>query len=143
MFSPGAKWELGVCRFDYADTANGRQSTPQEDSILPKCLPTLEKGRRRDFSVEPFRRRLTLTGDVRFSPLEINYGHRMSVSSPIGRIAMEGEPPRQQESKPSKPSQVYSRNGPIGHKQRGYILTMDQSDTSSAGIFSRWTNQTQ
>eukprot|EP00976_Prorocentrum_cordatum_P065118 1177778-Prorocentrum_minimum.AAC.3 len=38
---------------------------------------------------------------------------------------------------------VYSHNEPIGHRKRGYILTMDQSDTGSAGIFSRWTNRTQ
>eukprot|EP00959_Pyramimonas_sp_CCMP1952_P274631 5741000-Pyramimonas_sp.AAC.2 len=31
--------------------------------------------------------------------------------------------------------------GPRG--KRGYILTTDQSDAESAGIFSRWTNQTQ
>eukprot|EP00959_Pyramimonas_sp_CCMP1952_P117889 2465157-Pyramimonas_sp.AAC.1 len=27
--------------------------------------------------------------------------------------------------------------------KRGYILTMDQSDAGSAGIYSQWTNQTQ
>eukprot|EP00976_Prorocentrum_cordatum_P112497 1195540-Prorocentrum_minimum.AAC.4 len=33
--------------------------------------------------------------------------------------------------------------GPIRRRKRGYILTMDQSDAGNAGIFSRWTNQTQ
>eukprot|EP00959_Pyramimonas_sp_CCMP1952_P081079 1694015-Pyramimonas_sp.AAC.1 len=33
--------------------------------------------------------------------------------------------------------------GGEGIAERGYILTMDQSDTASGGIFSRWTNQTQ
>eukprot|EP00959_Pyramimonas_sp_CCMP1952_P292396 6115334-Pyramimonas_sp.AAC.1 len=32
---------------------------------------------------------------------------------------------------------------PIRHRKCGYILTMDQSDTGSVGIFSQWTNQTQ
>ena len=30
---------------------------------------------------------------------------------------------------------------PIRHRKREYILTMDQSDAGSAGIFSQWTNQ--
>eukprot|EP00976_Prorocentrum_cordatum_P112292 1195508-Prorocentrum_minimum.AAC.7 len=43
-------------------------------------------------------------------------------------------------------ARIYSHDGPIGHRKRRYILTMDQSDTGSAGsagIFSRWTNRTQ
>eukprot|EP00976_Prorocentrum_cordatum_P097195 1190895-Prorocentrum_minimum.AAC.4 len=36
---------------------------------------------------------------------------------------------------------VYSHDGPIRRRKRGYILTMDQSDAGSVGIFSRWTNQ--
>eukprot|EP00959_Pyramimonas_sp_CCMP1952_P052084 1088602-Pyramimonas_sp.AAC.1 len=45
-------------------------------------------------------------------------------------------------------TQLYSHNGPIRRKKRrrkkhGYILTMDQSDARSEGIFSQWTNQTQ
>eukprot|EP00959_Pyramimonas_sp_CCMP1952_P265522 5551832-Pyramimonas_sp.AAC.1 len=37
---------------------------------------------------------------------------------------------------------VYSHDGPIGHGKRGYILTTDQSDAGSVGIFLRWTNRT-
>eukprot|EP00976_Prorocentrum_cordatum_P065602 1177969-Prorocentrum_minimum.AAC.3 len=37
----------------------------------------------------------------------------------------------------------YSHDGPIRRRERGYILTMDQSDVGSVGIFSRWTNQMQ
>eukprot|EP00976_Prorocentrum_cordatum_P053263 1074661-Prorocentrum_minimum.AAC.1 len=37
----------------------------------------------------------------------------------------------------------YSHDGPIRRRNRGHILTMDQSAAGSAGIFSRWTNQTQ
>eukprot|EP00976_Prorocentrum_cordatum_P062779 1176847-Prorocentrum_minimum.AAC.5 len=36
-----------------------------------------------------------------------------------------------------------SHGGPIRRRKRGYILTADQSDAGSAGIFSRRTNQTQ
>eukprot|EP00959_Pyramimonas_sp_CCMP1952_P318940 6673010-Pyramimonas_sp.AAC.2 len=39
-------------------------------------------------------------------------------------------------------ARVYSHDGPIRHRKRGYILTMDQSGAGSAGIFSRWTNRT-
>eukprot|EP00959_Pyramimonas_sp_CCMP1952_P334149 6997955-Pyramimonas_sp.AAC.1 len=39
-------------------------------------------------------------------------------------------------------AQVYSHGGPIGCRTRRYILTTDQSDAGSAGIFSWWTNQT-
>eukprot|EP00959_Pyramimonas_sp_CCMP1952_P109179 2283336-Pyramimonas_sp.AAC.2 len=42
---------------------------------------------------------------------------------------------------PSGPNN--SHNGPIRRRKRGYILTMDQSNAGSAGIFSRRTNQTQ
>eukprot|EP00959_Pyramimonas_sp_CCMP1952_P304518 6373178-Pyramimonas_sp.AAC.1 len=34
-----------------------------------------------------------------------------------------------------------SRNRPIRRRRRRYILTTDQSDAGSAGIFSRRTNQ--
>ena len=37
-------------------------------------------------------------------------------------------------------AQVYSHDGPIRCRKRGYILTTDQSDARSAGIFSRRTN---
>eukprot|EP00976_Prorocentrum_cordatum_P062233 1176641-Prorocentrum_minimum.AAC.1 len=40
-------------------------------------------------------------------------------------------------------ARVYSHGGPIRRRKRGYILTGDQSDAGSAGIFSRGTNQTQ
>eukprot|EP00959_Pyramimonas_sp_CCMP1952_P295049 6171107-Pyramimonas_sp.AAC.1 len=40
-------------------------------------------------------------------------------------------------------AQIYSHGGPIRHRKHGDILTMDQADTGSAGIFSRQTNQTQ
>eukprot|EP00959_Pyramimonas_sp_CCMP1952_P121556 2541705-Pyramimonas_sp.AAC.1 len=40
-------------------------------------------------------------------------------------------------------ARVYSHDGPIRRRKRGYILAMDRSDAGSAGIFSRWTNQTQ
>eukprot|EP00959_Pyramimonas_sp_CCMP1952_P327776 6862337-Pyramimonas_sp.AAC.1 len=33
-------------------------------------------------------------------------------------------------------ARAYSHDGPIGRKQRGHILMMDQSDAGSAGIFS-------
>eukprot|EP00976_Prorocentrum_cordatum_P078345 1183069-Prorocentrum_minimum.AAC.5 len=33
--------------------------------------------------------------------------------------------------------EVYSHDGPIRRRERGYILTTDQSDTGSTGIFSR------
>eukprot|EP00976_Prorocentrum_cordatum_P009604 191916-Prorocentrum_minimum.AAC.1 len=36
-------------------------------------------------------------------------------------------------------SSVYSNEGPIGRRKRGYILTRDQSGAGSVGIFSRWT----
>eukprot|EP00959_Pyramimonas_sp_CCMP1952_P314214 6577512-Pyramimonas_sp.AAC.2 len=36
---------------------------------------------------------------------------------------------------------VYSHDGPIIRRRRGYILTRDLSDAGSAGIFARWTNQ--
>eukprot|EP00976_Prorocentrum_cordatum_P062787 1176855-Prorocentrum_minimum.AAC.3 len=39
-------------------------------------------------------------------------------------------------------ARVYSHDGPIGRRKRGYILTTDQSDAGGAGIFSRRTNQT-
>eukprot|EP00976_Prorocentrum_cordatum_P082579 1184868-Prorocentrum_minimum.AAC.2 len=39
-------------------------------------------------------------------------------------------------------ARVYSHDGSIGHSERGYILTTDQSDTVSAGIFSQRTNRT-
>eukprot|EP00959_Pyramimonas_sp_CCMP1952_P246285 5147621-Pyramimonas_sp.AAC.1 len=32
-------------------------------------------------------------------------------------------------------ARVYSHDGPIRRRKRGYIITMDQSDTLSAGIF--------
>eukprot|EP00959_Pyramimonas_sp_CCMP1952_P354592 7427899-Pyramimonas_sp.AAC.1 len=35
-----------------------------------------------------------------------------------------------------------SCSGPIGRRKHEYILTMDQSDAGSVGIFSRWTKQT-
>eukprot|EP00976_Prorocentrum_cordatum_P026479 537585-Prorocentrum_minimum.AAC.1 len=38
---------------------------------------------------------------------------------------------------------VYSHNRPIRRRKRGYILTIDQSDAGSGGIFSQYTNQTQ
>eukprot|EP00976_Prorocentrum_cordatum_P084622 1185740-Prorocentrum_minimum.AAC.2 len=38
---------------------------------------------------------------------------------------------------------VYSHGRPIRRRKRRYILTADQSDAGSAGIFSRQTNQTQ
>eukprot|EP00959_Pyramimonas_sp_CCMP1952_P196580 4110201-Pyramimonas_sp.AAC.1 len=38
---------------------------------------------------------------------------------------------------------VYSHDGPIRRGKRGFILTTDQSDTGSAGIFSQRPNQTQ
>eukprot|EP00976_Prorocentrum_cordatum_P100921 1192418-Prorocentrum_minimum.AAC.3 len=34
---------------------------------------------------------------------------------------------------------VYSHGGPIRHRKRRYILTTDQSDAGSAGIFARRT----
>eukprot|EP00959_Pyramimonas_sp_CCMP1952_P366226 7670168-Pyramimonas_sp.AAC.2 len=34
---------------------------------------------------------------------------------------------------------VYSHDGPIRRRKRGYIPAMDQSDTVSVGIFPRWT----
>eukprot|EP00959_Pyramimonas_sp_CCMP1952_P419140 8779627-Pyramimonas_sp.AAC.3 len=40
-------------------------------------------------------------------------------------------------------SQVYSHDGPIGCRDRRYILTVDQSDAGIAGIFSQWTNRMQ
>eukprot|EP00959_Pyramimonas_sp_CCMP1952_P218498 4569983-Pyramimonas_sp.AAC.1 len=40
-------------------------------------------------------------------------------------------------------ARVYSHDGPIGRRKRGYIRTTDQSAAGSAGIFSRRTNQTQ
>ena len=40
-------------------------------------------------------------------------------------------------------SHIHDLDGPIRHRKCRYILTMDQSDTGSAGIFSRWTNRTQ
>eukprot|EP00976_Prorocentrum_cordatum_P095392 1190150-Prorocentrum_minimum.AAC.2 len=43
----------------------------------------------------------------------------------------------------SPPAWVYSHGGPIGHRKCGYILTADQSDAGSVGIFLRRTNQTQ
>eukprot|EP00976_Prorocentrum_cordatum_P067112 1178594-Prorocentrum_minimum.AAC.1 len=38
---------------------------------------------------------------------------------------------------------VYSHDGPIIRRKRGYILTTDQSYAGSMGIFSRRTNRTQ
>eukprot|EP00976_Prorocentrum_cordatum_P102538 1193093-Prorocentrum_minimum.AAC.2 len=38
---------------------------------------------------------------------------------------------------------VYSHDGPIRCRMRGYIPTVDQSDAGRAGIFPRWTNQMQ
>eukprot|EP00976_Prorocentrum_cordatum_P112406 1195525-Prorocentrum_minimum.AAC.9 len=38
---------------------------------------------------------------------------------------------------------VYSHDGPIGRRKRGYILTTDQSDAGSTVIFSQRTNRTQ
>eukprot|EP00959_Pyramimonas_sp_CCMP1952_P229237 4793114-Pyramimonas_sp.AAC.1 len=35
---------------------------------------------------------------------------------------------------------VYSHDGPIGRRTRGYILTTVQADAGRAGIFSRRTN---
>eukprot|EP00976_Prorocentrum_cordatum_P010887 218830-Prorocentrum_minimum.AAC.6 len=35
-----------------------------------------------------------------------------------------------------KEARAYSHDGPIGCRKRRYILTMDQSDAGSAGIFS-------
>eukprot|EP00959_Pyramimonas_sp_CCMP1952_P300640 6288582-Pyramimonas_sp.AAC.1 len=40
-------------------------------------------------------------------------------------------------------ARVYSHDGPIRRRKHGYILTTDQSDAGSAGIFSRWTDRTQ
>eukprot|EP00959_Pyramimonas_sp_CCMP1952_P082373 1721140-Pyramimonas_sp.AAC.1 len=45
-------------------------------------------------------------------------------------------------------ARVYSHDGPIMRRKRGYILMMDQSGagsagTGSAGIFSQWTHQAQ
>eukprot|EP00976_Prorocentrum_cordatum_P090858 1188282-Prorocentrum_minimum.AAC.1 len=50
---------------------------------------------------------------------------------------------RQAASRVTQEARVYSHNGPIRRSKRGYILTTDQSDAGSAGIFSRRTNQTQ
>eukprot|EP00959_Pyramimonas_sp_CCMP1952_P427699 8957621-Pyramimonas_sp.AAC.1 len=38
-------------------------------------------------------------------------------------------------------SHVYSRDGPIGRRKRGYILTTDQSDAGITGTSSRWSNR--
>eukprot|EP00976_Prorocentrum_cordatum_P091740 1188645-Prorocentrum_minimum.AAC.1 len=38
---------------------------------------------------------------------------------------------------------IHSHDGPIRFRKRGYIHTMDQSDSGSAVIFARWTNQIQ
>eukprot|EP00959_Pyramimonas_sp_CCMP1952_P082395 1721613-Pyramimonas_sp.AAC.1 len=38
---------------------------------------------------------------------------------------------------------VYSHDGPIRCRKRGFIPTMDQSDAGSVGIFPQWTDQTQ
>eukprot|EP00959_Pyramimonas_sp_CCMP1952_P185456 3877929-Pyramimonas_sp.AAC.1 len=38
---------------------------------------------------------------------------------------------------------VYSHNGPIRRRKRGYIPTTDQSDAGSVGTFPQRTNQTQ
>eukprot|EP00976_Prorocentrum_cordatum_P036122 735000-Prorocentrum_minimum.AAC.1 len=37
---------------------------------------------------------------------------------------------------------VYSHDGPIGRRKRGYVLTTDQSDAGHVGIFSRRTDRT-
>eukprot|EP00976_Prorocentrum_cordatum_P077344 1182650-Prorocentrum_minimum.AAC.1 len=41
-----------------------------------------------------------------------------------------------------KTTEAYSHDGPIGRRKRGHILTTDQSDAGSTGIFSRRTNRT-
>eukprot|EP00976_Prorocentrum_cordatum_P062112 1176582-Prorocentrum_minimum.AAC.1 len=46
-------------------------------------------------------------------------------------------------SNQTQKARVYSHDGPIRRRKRGHILTTDQSDTGSAGIFSRRTNQIQ
>eukprot|EP00959_Pyramimonas_sp_CCMP1952_P344948 7224398-Pyramimonas_sp.AAC.1 len=38
---------------------------------------------------------------------------------------------------------IYSHDGPIRRRKRGYILLTDQSDAGSVGIFSGRTHQTQ
>eukprot|EP00959_Pyramimonas_sp_CCMP1952_P129564 2709358-Pyramimonas_sp.AAC.1 len=43
----------------------------------------------------------------------------------------------------SQEAWVYSHDGPIRRRKRGYIPTMDQSYAGSMGIFPQWTNQTQ
>eukprot|EP00959_Pyramimonas_sp_CCMP1952_P434580 9099841-Pyramimonas_sp.AAC.1 len=43
----------------------------------------------------------------------------------------------------TRPSEVYSHDGPIRRGKHGYILTMDQSDEGNMGIFSRRANQTE
>eukprot|EP00976_Prorocentrum_cordatum_P042901 869765-Prorocentrum_minimum.AAC.1 len=40
-------------------------------------------------------------------------------------------------------ARAYSRDRPIGCRKRGYILVTDQSDSGSAGMFSRWTSRIQ
>eukprot|EP00959_Pyramimonas_sp_CCMP1952_P247200 5167002-Pyramimonas_sp.AAC.1 len=38
---------------------------------------------------------------------------------------------------------LYSHDGPIRRRKRGFVLTTDQSDAGSVDLFSRRTNQTQ
>eukprot|EP00959_Pyramimonas_sp_CCMP1952_P377398 7904879-Pyramimonas_sp.AAC.1 len=38
---------------------------------------------------------------------------------------------------------LMTHDGPIGHRKRGFTLTVHRSDTGSAGIFSPRTNRTQ
>eukprot|EP00959_Pyramimonas_sp_CCMP1952_P475272 9504095-Pyramimonas_sp.AAC.1 len=46
-----------------------------------------------------------------------------------------------QRTNKTQEARVYSPDGPIRRRKRGYILTTDPSDAGSAGIFSRWTNR--
>eukprot|EP00976_Prorocentrum_cordatum_P118099 1196411-Prorocentrum_minimum.AAC.4 len=50
---------------------------------------------------------------------------------------------RRRRTNQTQEARVYSHDGPIRRRRRGYILTTDQSDAGGAGIFSRRTNQTQ
>eukprot|EP00959_Pyramimonas_sp_CCMP1952_P261342 5463851-Pyramimonas_sp.AAC.1 len=38
-------------------------------------------------------------------------------------------------------ARAYSHDGPSRRRKCGYILTLDQSDAGSAGVFSRWTDR--
>eukprot|EP00959_Pyramimonas_sp_CCMP1952_P275315 5754910-Pyramimonas_sp.AAC.1 len=54
----------------------------------------------------------------------------MSVASPLQTRPGPG----------TRPSEVYSHDGPIRRRKHGYILTTDQSDAGNMDICSRWTN---